>query len=145
MKAHKSALKHGISDKDGIYAAEHHVYTAGLDDDNEPVPPDRRTPTQRPSIRGSQKVREPREDSPSRPGRTSRTDYPRSQKTHRQRSRIDTPNATSMQRISASVRSVSVDLNTKGVSQVHIDADAEIPDDQIQAAIAAEGIFTVAR
>lgn len=43
------------------------------------------------------------------------------------------------------VRSVSVDLNTKGVSQVHIDADAEIPDDRIQAAIAAEGNFTVAR
>ncbi|ELB89658.1 hypothetical protein Rwratislav_28323, partial [Rhodococcus wratislaviensis IFP 2016] len=34
MKAHKSALKHGISENDGIYAAEHHVYTAGLDDDN---------------------------------------------------------------------------------------------------------------
>ncbi|MFC9841591.1 toxin [Rhodococcus sp. NPDC127530] len=34
MKAHKSALKHGISENDGIYAAGHHVYTAGLDDDN---------------------------------------------------------------------------------------------------------------
>jgi hypothetical protein len=34
VKAHKSALKHGISENDGIYAAQHRVYTAGLDDDN---------------------------------------------------------------------------------------------------------------
>ncbi|MDV6278790.1 toxin [Rhodococcus erythropolis] len=34
MKAHKSALKHGISENAGIYAAEHHVYVADLDDDN---------------------------------------------------------------------------------------------------------------
>lgn len=34
MKAHKSALKHGISEDAGIYAAEHHVYVADLDDDN---------------------------------------------------------------------------------------------------------------
>ena len=34
MKAHQSALKHGISENDGLYAAEHHVHTAGLDDDN---------------------------------------------------------------------------------------------------------------
>lgn len=34
MKAHKSALKHGISEDSGIYAAEHHVYIADLDDDN---------------------------------------------------------------------------------------------------------------
>lgn len=34
MKAHKSALKHGVSEEDGIYAAEHHVYVAELDDDN---------------------------------------------------------------------------------------------------------------
>ncbi|TCN41218.1 hypothetical protein EV641_1331 [Rhodococcus sp. SMB37] len=33
MKAHKSALKHGISAEAGIYAAEHHVYIADLDDD----------------------------------------------------------------------------------------------------------------
>lgn len=33
MKAHKSALKHGINEKAGIYAAEHHVYIADLDDD----------------------------------------------------------------------------------------------------------------
>lgn len=32
MKAHKSALKHGISEDAGIYAAEHHVYIADLDD-----------------------------------------------------------------------------------------------------------------
>ncbi|HEX7322005.1 MAG TPA: toxin [Mycobacterium sp.] len=32
MKAHKSALKHGISEEDGIYAAKHHVYIADLDD-----------------------------------------------------------------------------------------------------------------
>ena len=34
MKAHKSALKHGISEDAGIYAAEQHVYVADLDDDN---------------------------------------------------------------------------------------------------------------
>ncbi|MDV2477308.1 toxin [Rhodococcus zopfii] len=34
MKAHRSALKHGIGEDDGIYAAEHHVYVADLDDDN---------------------------------------------------------------------------------------------------------------
>ena len=34
MKAHKSALKHGISEDAGIYAAKHHVYVADLDDDN---------------------------------------------------------------------------------------------------------------
>ncbi|MFB7860190.1 toxin [Rhodococcus qingshengii] len=34
MKAHKSALKHGISEDAAIYAAEHHVYVADLDDDN---------------------------------------------------------------------------------------------------------------
>ncbi len=33
MKAHKSALKHGISEDAAIYAAEHHVYVADLDDD----------------------------------------------------------------------------------------------------------------
>lgn len=32
MKAHRSALKHGISDADGIYAAERHVYAAALDE-----------------------------------------------------------------------------------------------------------------
>ncbi|MDZ7918408.1 MAG: toxin [Rhodococcus sp. (in: high G+C Gram-positive bacteria)] len=34
MKAHKSALKHGISENAGIYAAEHNVYVSDLDDDN---------------------------------------------------------------------------------------------------------------
>ncbi|MBS9535473.1 toxin [Mycobacterium sp. M1] len=34
MKAHKSALRHGISEGDGVYAAEHHVYIADLDDDS---------------------------------------------------------------------------------------------------------------
>lgn len=34
MKAHKSALKHGVSESGGIYAAEHHVYVADPDDDN---------------------------------------------------------------------------------------------------------------
>lgn len=34
MKAHKSALKHGIVAADGIYAAQHHSYVADLDDDN---------------------------------------------------------------------------------------------------------------
>ncbi len=34
MKVHKSALKHGIDEVDGGYAAEHHVYTADLDDDS---------------------------------------------------------------------------------------------------------------
>lgn len=34
MRAHKSALKHGIRKEDSIYAAEHHVYIADLDDDN---------------------------------------------------------------------------------------------------------------
>jgi hypothetical protein len=34
VKAHKSALKHAISENAGIYAAEHHVYVADLDDDN---------------------------------------------------------------------------------------------------------------
>lgn len=37
MKAHKSAHKHGISEAAGIYAAEHHVYVADLDDDNPPA------------------------------------------------------------------------------------------------------------
>ena len=34
MKAHRSALTHGISEADGIYAAERHVYVADLDDDH---------------------------------------------------------------------------------------------------------------
>lgn len=34
MKAHKSALKHGITEDDGLYAAQRHVYIADLDDDN---------------------------------------------------------------------------------------------------------------
>ncbi|MDV8009276.1 toxin [Rhodococcus sp. IEGM 1318] len=34
MKAHKSARNHGITEVAGIYAAEHHVYIADLDDDN---------------------------------------------------------------------------------------------------------------
>lgn len=34
MNAHKSALKHGISEDAGIHAAQHHVYVADLDDDN---------------------------------------------------------------------------------------------------------------
>ena len=34
MKAHKSALKHGINEDAGIYAAEHHVYVADLHNDN---------------------------------------------------------------------------------------------------------------
>jgi hypothetical protein len=34
VKAHKSALKHGIAEADGVYAARNHVYTADLDDDN---------------------------------------------------------------------------------------------------------------
>lgn len=34
MKAHISALKHCISEEDGIYAAQRHVYVADLDDDN---------------------------------------------------------------------------------------------------------------
>ncbi|WP_137726181.1 toxin [Prescottella subtropica] len=34
MKVHPSALKHDITADDGIYAAEHHVYIADLDDDN---------------------------------------------------------------------------------------------------------------
>lgn len=34
MRAHRSARKHGISEDDGIYAAEHPVYAASLDDDH---------------------------------------------------------------------------------------------------------------
>jgi FAD/FMN-containing dehydrogenase len=34
VRAHRSALKHGISAESGIYAAKHHVYIAELDDDN---------------------------------------------------------------------------------------------------------------
>lgn len=34
MRAHRSALKHGISEDDGIYAAQSHVYAAYLDDEN---------------------------------------------------------------------------------------------------------------
>lgn len=34
VKAHKSALKHGISQDDGIYAAKRHIYAADLDDGN---------------------------------------------------------------------------------------------------------------
>lgn len=34
MKAHKSALKHGIPEAHSLYAAQNHVYVADLDDDN---------------------------------------------------------------------------------------------------------------
>ncbi len=34
MRAHQSALKHGISEEDSIYAALRHVDAADLDDDN---------------------------------------------------------------------------------------------------------------
>lgn len=34
MKAHKSALKHGIDEADSLYAAQHHVYVADLENDN---------------------------------------------------------------------------------------------------------------
>jgi len=34
VKTHKSALRHGIDETDSIYAAQHYVYAAGLDDDN---------------------------------------------------------------------------------------------------------------
>ncbi|PND52488.1 MULTISPECIES: toxin [Rhodococcus] len=34
MKAHKSALKHGIDEADSIHAAENPVYAADLDDDH---------------------------------------------------------------------------------------------------------------
>lgn len=43
------------------------------------------------------------------------------------------------------VSSVTVDLDTKGVSQVHVDADTELSDQQIGDALAAKGNFTVAR
>lgn len=34
MKVHNSALKHGISAEAGTHAAEYHVYSAHLDDEN---------------------------------------------------------------------------------------------------------------
>lgn len=34
MKAHKSALRHGIDEADSIHAAQHPVYAAGLDEDH---------------------------------------------------------------------------------------------------------------
>ncbi|CDZ87828.1 toxin [Rhodococcus ruber] len=34
MKAHKSALEHGIDETDSIYAAQNYVYAADLDDDH---------------------------------------------------------------------------------------------------------------
>ena len=34
MQVHPSALKHGVAKADGLYAADHWVYLAELDDDN---------------------------------------------------------------------------------------------------------------
>ena len=34
MKVHRSALKHAISETDGLYAAEHAVFAADLDEEN---------------------------------------------------------------------------------------------------------------
>ncbi|MGZ8176881.1 heavy-metal-associated domain-containing protein [Williamsia sp. SKLECPSW1] len=43
------------------------------------------------------------------------------------------------------VSSVAVDLDTKGVSQVRVDADSELSDGQIADALSAKGNFTIAR
>ena len=34
MEVHRSALKHGIAAVDALYAAEHYVYIADLDEEN---------------------------------------------------------------------------------------------------------------
>ena len=34
MRVHRSALRHGVTAEDGLYAAEHCVYVADLDDEN---------------------------------------------------------------------------------------------------------------
>lgn len=34
MKVHRSARKHGVSDEDGLHAAEHALYSADLDDES---------------------------------------------------------------------------------------------------------------
>jgi hypothetical protein len=34
VQVHRSALKHGVTAEDGLYAAEHDVYVADLDDEN---------------------------------------------------------------------------------------------------------------
>ena len=34
MRVHRSALKHGVTAEDALYAAEHYLYVADLDDEN---------------------------------------------------------------------------------------------------------------
>jgi hypothetical protein len=34
VRVHRSALKHGVTAKDALYAAEHYLYVADLDDEN---------------------------------------------------------------------------------------------------------------
>ena len=34
MRVHRSALRHGVTAEDGLYAAERYVYVADLDDEN---------------------------------------------------------------------------------------------------------------
>jgi hypothetical protein len=34
VRVHRSALRHGVTAEDGLYAAEHYVYVADLDDEN---------------------------------------------------------------------------------------------------------------
>lgn len=34
MRVHRSALKHGIAAEDALFAAEHYVYIADLDEEN---------------------------------------------------------------------------------------------------------------
>lgn len=43
------------------------------------------------------------------------------------------------------VRSVSVDLEPKGASTVHVEAEAPLSDEQVQAALAEEGGYSLLR
>lgn len=45
----------------------------------------------------------------------------------------------------AGVRSVSVDLVSKGTSAVHVEASEQLSDDQVQAALAEEGNYLLVR
>jgi copper chaperone len=45
----------------------------------------------------------------------------------------------------AGVESVSVDLDPKGTSTVHVEASQPLTDDEVQAALAEEGNYTLVR
>lgn len=45
----------------------------------------------------------------------------------------------------AGVRSVSVDLEPKGTSTIHVDASQPLTDDEVQAALSEEGNYSLVR